>query len=54
MIRSFKELTIWKEAMNLVEMVYQQTMTLPKTEMCGLQVRYAIEFWCLSFCATGC
>jgi four helix bundle protein len=43
MIQSFKELTVWQEAMNLVEMVYQQTMTLPKTEMYGLtsQIRRA-------------
>ena len=43
MIKSFKELTVWQEAMNLVEMVYQQTMTLPKTEMYGLtsQIRRA-------------
>jgi four helix bundle protein len=36
MIKSFKELTVWQEAMNLVEMVYQQTIILPKTEMYGL------------------
>ena len=43
MINSFKELTVWQEAMNLVEMVYQQTMTLPKTELYGLtsQIRRA-------------
>jgi len=43
MIKSFKELTVWQEAMNLVEMVYQQTMFLPKTEMYGLtsQIRRA-------------
>jgi four helix bundle protein len=36
MKKSFKELTVWQEAMNLVEMVYQQTIILPKTEMYGL------------------
>jgi len=36
MIRSFKELTVWQEAMNLTEMVYQQTMNFPKMEMYGL------------------
>jgi four helix bundle protein len=43
MIKSFKELTVWQEAMNLVEMVYQQTINLPKTEMYGLtsQIRRA-------------
>jgi len=43
MIKSFKELTVWQEAMNLVEMVYLQTTTLPKTEMYGLtsQIRRA-------------
>jgi four helix bundle protein len=43
MIKSFKELTVWQEAMNLVEMVYQQTIILPKTEMYGLtsQIRRA-------------
>ncbi len=43
MIKSFKELTVWQEAMNLVEMVYQQTMTLPKMEMYGItsQIRRA-------------
>jgi four helix bundle protein len=43
MIKSFKELTVWQEAMNLVEMVYQQTMNLPKMEMYGLtsQIRRA-------------
>ena len=43
MIKSFKELTVWQEAMNLVEMVYKQTINLPKTEMYGLtsQIRRA-------------
>jgi hypothetical protein len=36
MIKSFKELTVWQEAMNLVEMVYKETMILPKTEIYGL------------------
>jgi len=43
MIKSFKELTVWQEAMNLVEMVYKKTIVLPKTEMYGLtsQIRRA-------------
>jgi four helix bundle protein len=43
MIKTFKELTVWQEAMNLVEMVYFQTLTFPKTEMYGLisQIRRA-------------
>jgi len=36
MIKSFKDLTVWQEAMNLVEMVYLQILTFPKEEMYGL------------------
>ena len=36
MIKSFKDLTVWKEAMNLVEMIYLQTRKFPKEEMYGL------------------
>jgi len=43
MIKSFKELTVWQEAMNLVEMAYSQTINFPKTEMYCLtsQIRRA-------------
>ncbi|NUQ24434.1 MAG: four helix bundle protein [Saprospiraceae bacterium] len=35
-IQSFKELIVWQEAMNLLEMVYLNTQTFPKEEMYGL------------------
>jgi four helix bundle protein len=35
-ISSFKELRVWQEAMNLVELVYQVTKLYPKEEMFGL------------------
>ena len=35
-IQSFKELTVWQEAMRLVEMVYIETRNYPKEEMYGL------------------
>ncbi|MDR0495146.1 MAG: four helix bundle protein [Treponema sp.] len=43
MIKSFRDLTVWQEAMNLVEMVYLQTRTFPKEEIYGLtsQIRRA-------------
>ena len=43
MIKTFKDLTVWQEAMNLVEMIYLQTKTFPKEEMYGLtsQIRRA-------------
>ena len=43
MIKTFKDLLAWQEAMNLVEMVYLQTRTFPKEEMYGLtsQIRRA-------------
>ena len=43
MIETFKNLVVWQEAMNLVEMVYLQTKTFPKEEMFGLtsQIRRA-------------
>jgi len=36
MIKTFKDLTVWQEAMNLVEMIYLKTKTFPKEEMYGL------------------
>jgi four helix bundle protein len=44
MIKTFKELTVWQEAMNLVEMVYHQINTFPKTEIYCLtsQIRRAV------------
>ena len=36
MIKTFKDLIVWQEAMNLVEMDYLQTRTFPKEEMYGL------------------
>ena len=35
-IQSFKELTVWQEAMSLVEMVYIETRNYPKEEVYGL------------------
>jgi four helix bundle protein len=36
MVKTFKDLIVWQEAINLVEMVYLQTRTFPKEEMYGL------------------
>jgi four helix bundle protein len=43
MIKTFKDLMVWQQAMNLVEMIYLQTKTFPKEEMYGLtsQIRRA-------------
>ena len=43
MIKTFIDLLVWQEAMNLVEMVYLKTKTFPKEEMYGLtsQIRRA-------------
>ncbi|MDR0290387.1 MAG: four helix bundle protein [Treponema sp.] len=43
MIKTFKDLTVWQEAMNLVEMIYRQTKIFPKEEMYGMtsQIRRA-------------
>ena len=43
MISSFKDLVVWQEAMNLVEMIYRETKPFPKEEMYGLinQIRRA-------------
>ena len=43
MIKTFKDLIVWQEAMNLVEIIYLQTRTFPKEEMYGLtsQIRRA-------------
>jgi four helix bundle protein len=43
MIKTFKDLMVWQQAMNLVEMVYLQTKTFPKEEIYGLtsQIRRA-------------
>ena len=43
MIKTFRDLLAWQEAMNLVEMIYIQTRNFPKEEMFGLtnQVRRA-------------
>ena len=43
LIKTFKDLTVWQEAMNLVEMIYLQTKNFPKEEMYGLtsQIRRA-------------
>ena len=43
MVKTFKDLLVWQEAMKLVEMVYLQTKTFPKEEMYGLtsQIRRA-------------
>jgi len=42
-IKTFKDLLVWQEAMNLVEMIYLQTSSFPKEEIYGLtnQVRRA-------------
>ena len=36
MVTTFKDLIVWKEAMNLVEMVYLLTKNFPKEEIYGL------------------
>jgi four helix bundle protein len=36
-IQSFKQLTVWQEAMSLVEMIYLETRNYPKEEMYGLK-----------------
>jgi len=43
MIKTFKDLLVWQEAMNLLEMIYLQTRNFPKEEIYGLtsQVRRA-------------
>ena len=43
MINTYKDLLVWQEAMNLVEMIYLQTSNFPKEEIYGLtnQVRRA-------------
>ena len=43
MVQTFKDLTVWQEAMNLVEMIYLQTRDFPKEELYGLtsQIRRA-------------
>ena len=43
MIKTFRDLLVWQEAMNLVEMIYLQTRNFPKEEIYGLtsQVRRA-------------
>jgi hypothetical protein len=35
-IQSFKDLIVWQEAMNLVEMIYRETKQYPKEEIYGL------------------
>jgi four helix bundle protein len=35
-IQTFKQLTVWQEAMTLVEMIYRETGNYPKTELYGL------------------
>jgi len=35
-MRSFTDLRVWQEAMNMVEMIYQLTKKYPKEEMFGL------------------
>ncbi|MFA7172316.1 MAG: four helix bundle protein [Kiritimatiellia bacterium] len=35
-IQSFKDLIVWQEAMNLVEMTYRETKKFPREEMLGL------------------
>ncbi|MDR0712700.1 MAG: four helix bundle protein, partial [Bacteroidales bacterium] len=34
--QTFKDLMVWQEAMNLVEMIYQETQVYPKEEIYGL------------------
>jgi four helix bundle protein len=43
MIKTFKDLMVWQEAMNLVEMIYRHTKNFPKEEMYGItsQIRRA-------------
>jgi four helix bundle protein len=43
MVKTFKDLVVWQEAMNLVEMIYLHTRTFPKEEVYGLtsQIRRA-------------
>jgi len=43
MIKTFKDLVVWQEAMNLVEMIYLHTKTFPKEEIYGItsQIRRA-------------
>jgi len=43
LIRTFRDLVVWQEAMKLVEMVYLQTKRFPKEEIYGLtsQIRRA-------------
>ena len=43
MVKTFKDLLVWQEAMNLVEMIYLQTTIFPKEEIYGLtsQIRRA-------------
>ena len=43
MVKTFKDLLVWQQALNLVEMVYLQTKTFPKEEIYGLtsQIRRA-------------
>ncbi|MBW4616200.1 MAG: four helix bundle protein [Desmonostoc vinosum HA7617-LM4] len=42
-IRSYQDLKVWQEGMNLAEVCYQLTMTFPKEEIYGmtLQIRRA-------------
>ena len=35
-VKTFKDLTVWQEAMTLVEMVYSETKNYPKEEIFGL------------------
>jgi len=43
MIKTFKDLIVWQEAINLVEIIYLQTKEFPKEELYGLtsQIRRA-------------
>jgi four helix bundle protein len=43
MVKTFKDLLVWQQAMDLVEMIYLQTKTFPKEEIYGLtsQIRRA-------------
>jgi four helix bundle protein len=36
MIKSFRDLTVWQEAMNLIEMIYRITKSFPKEEIYGM------------------
>jgi four helix bundle protein len=42
-IRSFRDLTIWKESIKLVKIIYELTKTFPNSEIYGLtsQIRRA-------------